>query len=210
MPQTIIKHEADIASDHTIVDWCNFMREECEVWINNNRDDIGGLDANGQPIIVAIDESKYFHRKYHRGQWTEGHWVFGRVERGTGKCFLLEVPDRRARTLEPLIEQHILPGSHIMSDGWASYMNIANIRNGNYMHSVVIREHNFVDLDDPDVHTQTVENMWMRAKRKLRREYGTSRELFPSYLHEFIYRNKFRNDDMFCRFLATVAANYPL
>ena len=34
-----------------------------------------------------------------------------------------------AATLEPLIERYILPGSHIMSDGWASYANIGNIRN---------------------------------------------------------------------------------
>jgi len=183
MPQTLIQHEADIVSDHTIVDWCNFMCEECEIWIKNNPDHIGRLDANGQPTVVEIDESKYFHRKYHRGQWREGHWVFGEVERGTGKCFLVKVPDRKARTLEPLTVQHILPGSHIMSDGWASYANIANIQHGIYMHSVVIHEQHFVDPNDLDIHTQTVENLWMRAKRKLRRQYGTSRELFPSYLH---------------------------
>lgn len=210
MPQTLIKHEASVDSDTTAVDWCNFLREECEVWINNNPDVIGGMDENGQPIIVEIDESKYFHRKYHRGQWREGHWVFGGVERDSGKCFMLEVPDRTAGTLEPLIVQHILPGSHIMSDGWASYANIANIQNGIYIHSVVVHDRHFVDPDDPDVHTQTVENMWMRAKRKLRRQFGTSRELFPSYLHEFVFRNKFINDDMFWVMLVTIAANYPV
>jgi len=37
---------------------------------------------------------------------------------------MIEVQDRRAQTLEPLIERHILPGSHIISDGWASYANL--------------------------------------------------------------------------------------
>jgi len=49
-------------------------------------------------------------------QWRDGHWVFGGIERDSGKCFLIEVPDRCAATLQPLIEQYILPGSHIMSD----------------------------------------------------------------------------------------------
>ena len=54
---------------------------------------------NGEPLTVETDETKFFHHKYHQGQWREGHWVFGGIERGSGKCFLVEVPDRRVRTL---------------------------------------------------------------------------------------------------------------
>jgi hypothetical protein len=45
--------------------------------------------------------------------------------------------------------------------------------------------------------TQTIENVWMRAKRKLKRQFGTSRDLFPSYIHEFIWRNKFARQNTF-------------
>jgi len=53
------------------------------------------------------------------------------------------------------------------------------IRGGIYTHDVIVHQQNFVDPGDEDVHTQNVENMWMRAKRKLRRQFGTSRECFP-------------------------------
>ena len=192
--------EAGVTTDHAVVDWCNFMRDECAVWLENNADEIGGLDDNGVPIIVEIDESKYFHRKYHRGQWRDGHWVFGGIERGSGKCFLIEVPDRRATTLEPLIRRCILPGTHIISDGWPAYAHIDQIGNGIYMHDVIIHQRNFVDPVDREIHTENVENMWMRAKRKLRRQFGTSSDLFTSYLHEFVFRNKFRDEDMFSTF----------
>jgi hypothetical protein len=43
--------------------------------------------------VVEINESKFFHRKYHRGQWSAGHWVFGEIERNTRKCFLVEVTE---------------------------------------------------------------------------------------------------------------------
>ncbi|GFO26424.1 hypothetical protein PoB_005292900 [Plakobranchus ocellatus] len=76
MSQAVIKHETGIGTNHTIVDGCNFLREECKTWLANNPDEIGGMDANGDPVVIEIDESKYFHRKYHRGQWREGHWVF--------------------------------------------------------------------------------------------------------------------------------------
>lgn len=131
--------------------------------------------------------------------------MFGGVERVSGKCFLVEVPNRTAETLTAEIEAHVLLGSHIISDGWAAYANIGNIRNGIYLHSVVVHQDNFVDPHDRKVHTQNVENMWMRAKRKLRRQFGTSRVLFPSYLHEFMFRNAIRNGNVFTKFLTAIA-----
>jgi len=65
-----------------------------------------------------------------------------------------------------------------VSDGWAAYANIEAIHGGIYTHAVVVHQAHFVDLNDSDIHTQNIENMWMRAKRKLKRQFGTSRELF--------------------------------
>ena len=129
---------------------------------------MGGFDENNEPIEVEIDESKFFHRKYHRGLWREGHWVFGAIERRSKRCILVEVPDRAAATLEPIIRRWILPGSHIISDGWAAYANIDRIGNGIhvYTHSVVVHERHFVDPDHLAIHTQLIENTWMRAKKK--------------------------------------------
>jgi hypothetical protein len=37
-----------------------------------------------------------------------------------------------------------------------------------YTHATVIHDANFVNPDNPDIHTQNIENMWMRVKRKIR------------------------------------------
>jgi hypothetical protein len=81
--QKDLAHETRIGdtASHTTVDWCSFFREVCEGYLIDNPLIIGGLDDVGNSKIVEIDESKFFHRKYHRGQWREGHWVFGGVER---------------------------------------------------------------------------------------------------------------------------------
>ena len=79
--------------------------------------------------------------------------MFGAVERRTRRWFLVEVPDRTAATLEPIIRRWILPGTHIISDGWAAYANIENIANGIYTHSVIVHERNFVDPIEPGVHS---------------------------------------------------------
>ena len=80
----------------------------------------------GPGKVVEINESKWMHRKYHRGKWREGIWVFGivlfikstccfikwfycvglgGVERVSNRCFLVPCPnnERSAPSLVPLI-----------------------------------------------------------------------------------------------------------
>ena len=77
----------------------HFLREVCEQYLEENPQQLGGLDENGEPTVVEIEESKYFHRKYYRAQWRQGHCVFGAIERHSGCCCLVEVPDRQRETL---------------------------------------------------------------------------------------------------------------
>ena len=75
-------------------------------------------------------QSAFGKRKYNRGHHVETKWVFGGVEivpDGQGrKCgghfFAVVVNDRSASTLLPKIRQFILPGSIIVSDGWAAFV----------------------------------------------------------------------------------------
>ncbi|XP_047127811.1 uncharacterized protein LOC124808650 [Hydra vulgaris] len=190
MPQKEIQHEA--------------------VELETNPSVIGGINADGTPIVIEIDESKFFHRKYHRGQWRPGRWVFGGIERVSRKCFLVEVPDRTAESLQNAILEFILPGSYIVSDGWASYAGIERLNDGIYFHAVVIHERHFVDPLDNEIHTQNIENLWMRAKCKLRQQFGTYKDLFTSHLHEFIWRQRFKEFPIFSAFLTCVSRQYPL
>ena len=82
MQQSEIQHKA-VMNDtpNTFADWANFCRYVCEVDLETNPSVIGGINAYGTPIDVEIDESKFFHRKHHCGQWRPGHWVFSGIER---------------------------------------------------------------------------------------------------------------------------------
>ncbi|GFT08100.1 DDE_Tnp_IS1595 domain-containing protein [Nephila pilipes] len=82
---------------------------------------IGGVGK-----IVEIDESKFEKRKYNRGHRVEGQWVFGGVERGSGKLFLVAVHVRTKETLLSLIKEWIKPGTTIYSDCWKSYDCLAD------------------------------------------------------------------------------------
>ena len=174
-------------SMHTLVDWSNFIRDVCaKENCRRNPIQLDGFDINGQPIVVEIDESYFFHRKYHRGTVMNGVWVFGAVERESGRCRLQVVRSQTAPTLLPIIHQWCLPGTHIILDGWAAYHNVAQINGGVYLQDVVVHQHNFVDTNNAEIHTQHIENLWMRAKRTLRRQFGTTR----TYLEEFMWEQR--------------------
>ena len=78
-----------------------------------------------------------------------------------------------------------------------------------YTHLVIVDEQNFVDSQDPEVHIQKVENLWMCTKLKIRRQFGTSDAFFPGYLHEFIWRNLISDKtDTFPYFVLAVRGMY--
>lgn len=191
------------------VNYANFLRLECRRWFDRQVIELGGFDDDGESIVVEMDESFFFRRKYHRGRFRPGTWVVGIIERNSNRCWLQEVNNRNAATLEDIIIHHILPGSTIITDAWRGYFNVGNINNGVYRHHVVVHEHAFVDPNDNSIHTQTIEGMWAHAKKKLRYQHGTSRGLFPSYLMEFAWRYAHKQH-VFGDFMGLLCDNYDI
>ena len=80
-------------SKKSVIDWSSVCREVCQFWLEQRSEVLGGPG-----IVVEIDEAKIGHRKYNRGRWVEGFWIFGGYERGTGQTFLVLVPSRDSET----------------------------------------------------------------------------------------------------------------
>jgi transposase-like protein len=146
--------------------------------------------------IVEIDESKFGWRKYHRGHPVKGQWVFGGVERESGKTFLIPVPDGTADTLIGVIRDWIEPGTIIISDCWAAYRDLDTHRTVN--HSI-----SFVD-ERRDVHANT-ESTWLHVKafRSLNNRKGGY--IYRLAHNMFAARCRAEGVDQFTRFLHIVA-----
>jgi hypothetical protein len=82
---------------------------------------------DGPNKTVEIDASKFGRRKYHRGHPVKGQWVFGCVERESGRTFLVPVPDRTADTMTNVISAWIEPGTTPISDCWDAYRDIGSL-----------------------------------------------------------------------------------
>lgn len=189
LDQAQIKHELGISSN-TAVDWDMFCRETCEVTLENQSEKLGG-----EGKVVQIDESKFGKRKYHRGHRVEGQWVFGGIEDGTRKSFMVAVDKRDEETLLPVIKKWIQPGTLIISDCWKAYINLE--KHG-YKHSTVNHSKEFVN--EVGEHTNRIEGHWRQAKAKLP-SFGVKKCLFSSHLAEFMWRYMHKGEDLFSCFL---------
>ena len=202
-------NSTDIGSA-TIAQWKHFYREVCMEYFIKNSVVIGG-----EGKVVEIDETVITKRKYHRGQLrAEEQWFFGGVERGNStNCFLVPVERRNAETLLPLIARFIKQGSTVISDGWAAYGGIDRIRmlqtnETAYSHFVVNHSENFVD-PETGAHTQTIEGTWAQFKSRHKEERGTARNLFVSYLYQFMWRKRFAGRDALYHLWSQIAQAYP-
>ena len=113
--------------------------------------------------------------------------MFGIVD--TPALGYMEIVDSRdAATLLPIIRDHVQSGSIIHSDQWASYNRVSSIP-GVAAHHTVNHSIEFVN-STTGVHTQNVESYWNRAKTKFKRMKGVHRHQLPSYLDEFMWRER--------------------
>jgi len=74
---------------------------------------------------------------------------------------------------------------------------------------MIAHAHHFIDPIHADIHTQNIEGLWMQAKRKLRYQSGTSRQLFGSYLSAIQWRFSHKTN-IFENFLGLLSDNYHI
>ena len=123
----------------------------------------------------------------------------------------MQVVQRRdAATLLPIIQAHTAPGSIVHCDDWAAYRRVQGLGNV-AAHNVVNHSLNFVD-PVTGVHTQHVESYWNRVKTKLKRMKGCHAGQLPSYLDEFLWRERYgkTGGEAWIGIIRNIAAQYPV
>ena len=137
---------------------------------------------------IEVDES-YFggHRKGKRGRGARGKVPGFGILKGGGRVFTKIIPDAKAATLMPIIQEKIMPDGIVYTDGLSSYnvLDISEFKHYRINHSELFAEsHN---------HINGIENFWNQAKRHMRRFNGILKEHFLLFLKECEWR--FNNPD---------------
>jgi transposase len=138
---------------------------------------------------VEVDETYYGGvRKYGTGRPLGGDKkktpVLGIVER-KGRVMAKAVSDVKAKTLLPVVREHVLPASIVYTDELHSYNTLA--KGKRYDHRRI--HHSSKVYVMGDIHTNTVEGFWSLIKRGIGGVYhAVSQKYLQTYLDEYTFR----------------------
>lgn len=107
----------------------------------------------------------------------------GMLERG-GKVRARVIADRKLHNMQPLMDDNIHPGSHIITDEHSNYPIIAG--ENDLAHEIINHIEGYVR---GHVHTNSIENFWSCLKRGLN---GTYVSVEPFHLDRYVDEQVFR------------------
>ena len=96
-------------------------------------------------------------------------------------------------------------GSIIISDKWKAYNKLSSL---GYTHKTVNHSENFVDPEDPSVHTQNIERLWRDMKEWMKRP-GHCSICFKQYISRYIFLKKYPENQRLHYFCKTAGLLYP-
>jgi len=166
-PLTHCEREYNVSHKAGCAFYCK-CRRLCTEHFNRHPIVLGGTHRrNGrlQRKVVEVDESYFSRSKYRRGRAVPGIWVFGVVERQSGRCCLTIVRRRTRRVLHGLIQQQVAAHTCIVSDLWRGYTGLDRLPQG-YRHRTINHSQHFVNPNNRSIHTNNIENVWSKIKRK--------------------------------------------
>ncbi len=126
--------------------------------------------------------------------------VFGILERN-GSVQTYAIPDRKSKTIKPIIKDKIVKNAFISSDEYHVYKDLSKL---GYNHGTVCHENG--EYVKGQIHTNSIEGYWSRLKNSIRGTHvHVSKKYLPNYLGEFEYRYNMRKSPawMFERLLGS-------
>lgn len=134
-----------------------------------------------------VEADKSFFGGYDKRGEDDKVVVLGMTERG-GETITRVIPDRKAKSVIPMITRWVKPGSRIATDeAWA----FKSLDDFGYDHSSV--NHSDKQWTYGDAHTNNIEAFWGHVKRSIKGTYvNVSPKWLQTYLWEFEFRQNLR------------------
>ncbi|ODM72945.1 hypothetical protein Ocin01_20190, partial [Orchesella cincta] len=152
-------------SEHTCIKWRDTFREVCHTTITKYSTKIGGLGK-----FVEVDEAHLFRRKYNRGHRIQGEsvWILGGICRESKERFVVRIAKRNRASIYAALQKNVLKGSILVTDDFVVYHGVDKAL-GFLAHETVVHRTDFVNPIFREIFTNTIECVWGKLKRTVRR-----------------------------------------
>ncbi|XP_043924634.1 uncharacterized protein LOC122799563 [Protopterus annectens] len=170
---------------NTAVNWYRLLQDVCSWKMLQAPIKLGGPGK-----VVQVDVNAIVKTKSGRKDGMTSQWVFRMYDCTEKYGFMTFVAKKDAATLLSVITEHVLPESTVVTHLASMYSGLDAIPNMNYAHLTINRSENFVDRTT-GAHLNAVVGYWSRAKKFFHHMNGSLKNVAPSYLHEFMWRDRY-------------------
>lgn len=179
------------------------LREICMEAMKEER----SKKIGGNNKIVEIAESHFTNHKKNGRRQLHELWVFGGFCAETDECFIVQVPDRNAKTLLEIIHRNVKSGSIIFSECFRRY-KLLELEEVGFTDFKIKHSYTVIDSEARQLGDRT-EKLWDFVKKRNHIQRGTVRQYFESYLIEFLWRNRIGCSDPFDAILTSIKNHSP-
>ncbi len=166
---------------------------------------LDGIVESDETFVGGKNKNRHKDKKVPKSQgrsFKDKTPVLGLLQRG-GMLRTFVIPNTSGETIKPLIYKNVERGCRFISDEWKAYRRLWI----HYDHKVIHHsKKQYVNLDDPTIHTNTIEGFWGIFKRGYNGNYNwMSRKHLQRYMDEFTFRYNVKNlteGDKFCAFFS--------
>lgn len=166
----------------------------------DDKEQLDGIIESDETFVGGKNKNRHKDKKVAQSQgrsFKDKTPVLGLLQRdGTVRAFV--IPDTKAQTIQPLIFKHVKPDSVFISDEWHAYRGLDK----HFDHHVVDHsKKQYVDFDNREIHSNSIENFWSILKRGYNGIYNWwSKKHMQKYVDEFVFRFNNRKTTQSVRF----------
>lgn len=113
------------------------------------------------------------------------------------RAYACVIPDKKATTMIPIIQDNVATGSIIWTDEHKSYSSLSK---KGYTHGTVCHKREFVN-QETGVNTQAVESFNNEVNLVIKRRKGVKTDKRANFLEEFLWKFNNRTEDRFIKIL---------
>ena len=162
---------------------------------------LDGIIESDETFIGGKNKNRHKDKKVPMSQgrsFKDKTPILGLLQRN-GDLRAFVIPNTQAKTLQPIIRKNVEKGSVFISDEWMGYNHL----HSDFDHHVVDHaKKQYVDFDNPEIHSNSIEGFWSIMKRSYNGIYNWwSRKHMQYYVNEFVYRYNTRKTKATERFL---------